>query len=554
MNLFRTGTGIDLGTYSVKAIQGKDQKGSFVLTRAVVGRLTDAGDVAPLLEGAKFRASKAILGLTGRDTILRYTHVPPLPEYKLRNLMKFEVDEISSQSGGEVAADYAPLNVEVPEGGDEVVLIGMAKKEFLEENIHILRKAKVRISSTCPNSIGLFNSFLKFGSFRPGETTLLMNIGAQNTDLAIQKDGDLLFARNLSAGGGTFTKALMEALRITEEKAEQVKISQGRIPGRGEDVFADAREERIARSLSAPAGQVYSLAQSTLQFCKAQTRLSDLKVDRIVISGGGARLRGLREYLSQNFGVPVELFDPMEKVDTSLLPNGDSVLEKGPELAVALGLAQMDAEPKFFRLDILPPREARKRRFLKKTIYTCLAGFLAFAFVVYDFSKATHNLDVHRRESDSVQKLKASREKLEAGYLKEKDALADLEKKYNALSEKVFPGSYLARALRLAQKCLPEELWITKVELEERRMGSKDSQEGEKAARYGVLIRGAGREGKQEKTISELSDEFARELRTDPLVDQGSLMSFDRKKKEFEIFLLFREEGGEMEKRESVEQ
>ena len=48
--------------------------------------------------------------------IIRYSQVPPVPEWRLRTLMKYEVDEVGSQSGGDVSADYRKLNLPDPEG------------------------------------------------------------------------------------------------------------------------------------------------------------------------------------------------------------------------------------------------------------------------------------------------------------------------------------------------------------------------------------------------------------------------------------------------------
>ena len=49
----------------------------------------------------------ALVGVSGRDLIMRYTHVPPVPDWRLEMLMNFEIQEVSEQSGGDVSAAYA---------------------------------------------------------------------------------------------------------------------------------------------------------------------------------------------------------------------------------------------------------------------------------------------------------------------------------------------------------------------------------------------------------------------------------------------------------------
>ena len=55
-------------------------------TRPVAGRA---------LAAKGFRGIAATVGLTGRDVIIRYSQVPRVPEWRLRNLMKYEVDKAS---------------------------------------------------------------------------------------------------------------------------------------------------------------------------------------------------------------------------------------------------------------------------------------------------------------------------------------------------------------------------------------------------------------------------------------------------------------------------
>ena len=105
--------GVDIGTHAVK-IAVLQKKGA--VTRALrLYRAPLAGDADPVrMQGALARAQiaggPALLGITGRDLIIRYTHIPPVPDWRLQLLMQFEINEVSGQSGEEVAADYRCLD------------------------------------------------------------------------------------------------------------------------------------------------------------------------------------------------------------------------------------------------------------------------------------------------------------------------------------------------------------------------------------------------------------------------------------------------------------
>jgi len=64
------------------------------------------------------------------------------------------------------------------------------------------------------------------------------------------------------------------------------------------------------------------------------------RVDRILLSGGSARVPGLKEFLNTRHHVPVEVVNPLQKLSyDAALFNGDDVESVAPVLTVAIGLA-----------------------------------------------------------------------------------------------------------------------------------------------------------------------------------------------------------------------
>ena len=60
--------------------------------------------------------------------------------------------------------------------------------------------AGIKVAGGCPNSVALFNAFAVNATYREDETCLLVHVGAEGLDLAIQRGGELLFARNATPG------------------------------------------------------------------------------------------------------------------------------------------------------------------------------------------------------------------------------------------------------------------------------------------------------------------------------------------------------------------
>src|SRR5690606_4184282 len=135
-----------------------------------------------------------------------------------------------------------------------------------------------------------------------------------------------------------------------------LKEQHGNVTPKGMGNYTSGREEKVANAVIGPTGQLASLIQSSLAFSRAQTGLRDLKVGRILRSGGGANLRGLTDYLASSFGCPVERFQPESGLDFSGLDAEEAVtFEADPgRFAVALGLAVSGAKEEAFLVDLVP--------------------------------------------------------------------------------------------------------------------------------------------------------------------------------------------------------
>ena len=80
--------------------------------------------------------------------------------------------------------------------------------------------------------------------------------------------------------------------------------------------------------------------QKTFDFFRATTDDNETVVNKILISGGGSKLAGLAQELSQRLELPVEVLNPFRniKVDNKKF-DPDYLSEIVPEMAVAVGLA-----------------------------------------------------------------------------------------------------------------------------------------------------------------------------------------------------------------------
>ncbi|MEZ6196093.1 MAG: pilus assembly protein PilM [Planctomycetota bacterium] len=518
-------TGIDPGTFSIKVVQGQMAGPLFKLTRAIEIPIEPSDDpeaeilrtLQSELPGLRLKPSPARLGLTGRDLMIRYTAVPPVPLWRLRMLMDFEIQDMSSSSGEPLYADYNLLAT-AEDDADERVLVGLVKSHFLESRLRALQGVKVPFRSTTPNCLALFNSYLAFGEPAPESTyTLLVDVGDRNLELAIEKDGELVFARNLAGGGDLFTAAIAEAFDVSTEKARGLKDEYGNVTPRGRASYASSAEERVANAIMGVAGQLAGMIQSTLTFARSQRGRPDLRIGRALISGGGAQLKGLDAYLEQNLGVPVGRFAPEAGLDTSALPADEAeVFEADPgAFAVALGLARMSEQSDAFGLDIVTDAIKRKRKFTQRTLYLAMAGVAAalfLGFVWVDLSgKAAKAADAAKKARRD-ERTEAQRRK---GYDQVIEEADRAKARLDALLERSGNGANLLRAERLVQGAAPASMWVRSLTVSRRPVSPPGQETDRKQAVEKSIVVLKGEMEQLGATVTKEFNDFVTALRAD---------------------------------------
>ena len=484
-------TAIDIGSHSVKIAAVKAGKHGLVLLRFAA---FPADEARAGVAEAGIALKGAVAGLAGRDMNLRYTQVPPSPDWQLRNLMELEIQDMATQTGGALSADYNLLPYVDEEGGTETVLLAFARDEALERAAKLVGAAGGSIEAHVPNCIGLYNAFVRCGPVEEDATICIVSIGRGTIDLAIVKGVDLLFARNLANGGKVFDDAIAQAFNVSERKAESLKKELLDLDPFSRGRYASGQAEKVTMAAGGAGSAIVSAIQSSLAFCRSQTKDQGLQLDKVLIAGGTARVRGLVGMLREALRCPVETFDPFERVDLSELPEDDlELLERyRSEAATVLGLAAGRVDDSLYQLEILPESVKRKRKFVQRTIWNIGAAVVAIAVVALvamreragsdQADQAFATLSAQKRRVDQIDR--------DATNFEAENAVA--RSLADAVAERSVPLDSLLLTLRAISQSMPQELWISSIEVA-RQQDRKDGRTlGE--PRPVVVIKGKGKD------------------------------------------------------------
>lgn len=503
------GVAIDIGSHSIKSVRVKVGKQGVKVTGF---QAVPADDGAAGLRPGGQPPKNAVCGLSGRDMNLRYSQVPPTPDWQLKNLMDLEIQDLAQQSGGALSADYNLLPTLDAEAGVDTVLLALARDEALDRMAAQVAEAGGSVAAFTPNCIALYNAYLKCGPVEEDVVVCLANVGHETIDLALVKGQDLLFARNLSGGGKVLDDAIAAAFNVSERKAETLKRDLLDLDPQSRGNFASGQAEKVTMAAGGAANAIVAAIQSSVAFCKAQTKIADLRLDKVLVCGGSARIRGLRGMLREALRCPVDLFDPFENLDLSALPPGDAeqLQQMRSEAVVALGLAVASLDQTLYSLEILPAAVARRRRFQQRTVFNVVAAVLAVLLLVVFAKERMAATAVAADAKKRVAKDWSSKQDVNT----QAETLAAENEQVRAVVEhlaaQALPLHGAVRAMRAVTENLPPQLWLTKVTLELRGSGNADKKPV-------VEIKGRGKE-LDGVNVSNVLLEFSQQLKKHPLL------------------------------------
>lgn len=158
---------------------------------------------------------------------------------------------------------------------------------------------------------------------------IVADIGGGTTGIAVFRDGSIWHTSALPVGGRQITNDLAVGLNIPFSAAEELKIKGGSLyPDRGLDSEAI---EATGHYNTSPEEVSYIIRARMEEVLRMIVSKSPFVPNILVLTGGGANLRGLEDFAREVVGMQVRVGAPR------LLPNDSKGLDD-PQHATAVGL------------------------------------------------------------------------------------------------------------------------------------------------------------------------------------------------------------------------
>lgn len=346
--------GIDIGTSSIKVVEIKRKGGKAMLTtygmiglgpyaELDIGRVTNL-PVEKIIEALNetlkqsgVTTNSGALAIPVQSSLIFTIELPP-------NVKKSEMASVISTE----ARRYIP--VPITEVSLDWSLLPKKEATFLEANnqdVHSMpaEKTEVLVVAIQNDAISKYRSIVTgcgleaeffeievFSSIRSNfehelSLVLLMDFGASRTKLSIVEFGTIKSFHIIGRGAADITDSISKSQSIPFAEAEKKKKEFG--------LYGDPNEKSLADIIKIHTDYIFSETNNVLL---GYEKKYNRTISKVILTGGGSLLVGLKEVAENNFKAEVEVGRPFSKVGAPAFL--EKVLEAtGPEFAVALGLA-----------------------------------------------------------------------------------------------------------------------------------------------------------------------------------------------------------------------
>lgn len=453
--------GIDIGQTALKALklrpgmEGKVELVAFdVIEHPKILSQPDA-DADELIRAAfdKFlsrndwQGDQFVIGVAGQQTFARFCKLPPVDAKKIPDIVKFEAGQQIPFDMDEVVWDYQVFST--PDTPDVEVGIFAIKKELIKKQIDYFAGVKIAPVAVQTHPCALYN-FCRFDRPESVENgaTVLVDIGAQNTDLIIVEQGSA-WSRNIPLGGNNFTEALVKAFKLSFAKAENLKRTAA----------SSKYARQIFQAMRPVFADLVAEIQRSIGFYSSTHR--DVELNRVLGLGSAFRMPGLQKYLENNLTIPggVEKLEKFAMLVPSANLNAPQFTDNVLSFGVAYGLALQGLGLAAISASLLPQELARVALWKKKSplfgaaaASLGLAATFVWARLMMDHSALAGNQDDRAKTSQLLEEQR----RLKSEFSKASEDLSQQETKIKGIlslydGKRVVPG-----ILALVNEALPE--------------------------------------------------------------------------------------------------
>ncbi len=321
------------------------------------------------------------VSVPGQAGLSKFIKLPPVEATKIPDIVTYEARQQIPFPLEQVVWSWQRLEGGIEESGfvidAEIALFAM-KRDQVTKAIEPFKDADIEIDFLQLSPVSLANVVMFDQLPKPSEvdqdapppSIVLASLGVDSTDLIVT-NGLKIWQRTMPIGGSNFTRALVQGMRMTFPKAENLK----RNAARADD------PKKVFQILRPVFNEFASELQRSLNYFTGQDRTA--KIGQVLLVGNAAKLRGLSDFLAKQLQLEVHRLREFKGLEGDLILKTPAFRENQLAFATVYGLALQGLGVAGIRTNLLPSDVTRDRLIQAKKPWAVAAmlGLLVAALV-----------------------------------------------------------------------------------------------------------------------------------------------------------------------------
>ncbi|KPK99508.1 MAG: hypothetical protein AMJ90_09475 [candidate division Zixibacteria bacterium SM23_73_2] len=334
--------GLDVGANSIKLLKMEEKGGSYTLSALGVKEVSidtmveeeikdrDAliFHIQSLVDQVDPKIKDVAISIAGHGVITDRITMDKKTGIEAEQAILFEAEQRSPFDVEDVTLDYHIIKIDEEANKMDVLLVA-ARNEYLKTYLDLINECGLNPVVVDTDAFAIFNAYGLNYQPDPSKIITLLNIGFDTTNMIFIKDGIYHSTRDVSSGGRAIFEAIMKEFRLNQELA--LKVIKG-------EMQSSIDQDMLKATVIGASDELISGIEIGFSYFKSSAKVED--IDYLVMSGGGALIPYLSEFVQSKLNIPVELANPLRNIDYDPEIFKEVQPEKiAPLLVVAVGLA-----------------------------------------------------------------------------------------------------------------------------------------------------------------------------------------------------------------------
>jgi type IV pilus assembly protein PilM len=332
--------GLDLGSSAICAVQLTNNPSTKQLLRygmtpidaktALSDSPADqqklAEQLKQLLATAQITTKNVAVGIQSDRVFTTVVDIERLPASEMAKTIQYQAESFIPTPLAQSKIDWSVIGDSPKDPKKVEVLLSSVANKYVETRLDLLESVGLNVVAFEPSNLALVRSMLPRDAVAPH---MVIDIGSKSTDMVITMGGIPRLTRAIPTGAEAIIHAAVQNLNVDEKQAQEFVFKFG--------LSQQKLEGQVYHAIIGTIDLLMNDIDKSIKFF--QGRYNDVKLERIIMTGGASSLPEFPLHIANKFGINVEIGNAWRNVSYGP-ERQNELMAVSNHFGVAVGLAE----------------------------------------------------------------------------------------------------------------------------------------------------------------------------------------------------------------------